>query len=565
MELNQLNAEASASSMPYNAPRTRTAMRSALRIDSRSTLSSLARDIDKAHLPLQLDETDTQPENPSFGDIDAQPTSLPESRVSEPGEEDAWLNDAMPPLSALKRPQREAPPPPFEKRLQPEKEIETPLFREQNSYVSEHEDHPGPALGIRPGHALWPVVLQLSTRIWEEIMRVQGKVPGQRRGMVDFVRRRALALLRGEPALAGHMRTIEEAEQVLHGVVDEVLGYGPLEELLVDEYITEVMVVGTGLTFIERMGKIHEVDCHFEDEQHMMRVISNMLWRAGRSVEPGRTMLDARLPDGTLVNIVMPPPAIKGPTITMRKPSRVRHGLAELVRLESMSQEMADFLATCVRARLNIIICGERRSGRTTLLNALAACIPANERIVTVEEMAELRLSQKHVVTLEAYAVEDEEQRQPAMRNLVMNALHMQPGRLLVGECRGVETADLLSAMHSGYDGSMTTIFARHAQDCVSRLEMLWLMGEPQLPYTTIRKQVARCLNLIVQVGFASDRSRKVLEIVAVQGDDREMVKLQSIYHYVDAGIDEKTGRLRGGFEPQGVHPACFTVAASAR
>ncbi len=559
MQLDQLNAENSASPMPFNVPRSRVGMRSAMRIDSRNTMPPLARNTDKADRPRQGEEADTHYEESSSIDIDAQPTSMQESLSAASEEEDAWLNDAMPPLSALKRPQREAQPP------QLERHRELPISNEQPSNVSKTEDGPGPGMGIRTGHRLWPVVLQLSTHIWEELMRIQGRVPGQKRGMIDFVRRRSLALLRKEPALVGHMHNLEEVEQVLRGVVDEALGYGPLEGLLSDEDVAEIMVVGPHLTFVERMGKIREVNYHFEDERHMMRIIGNMLRRAGRSVEPERATLDVRLPDGTLVNIVMPPPAIKGPTITMRKPSCVQHGLNGLVRLGSMSQEMADFLSTCVRARLNIIICGERRSGRTTLLNALAACIQADERIVTVEEMAELRLSQKHVVTLEAYATEEENQRKSAMRNLVINALRMQPGRLIVGECRGDETETLLSAMYSGYDGSMTTIYARHAQDCLNRLEMMWLVGEPQLLHPTIRKQVARSLNLIIQVGYASDRSRKVLEIVAVQGDDGDRVKLQSIYHYVDAGVDEKTGKVRGSFEPQGVHPACFMVAASAR
>ncbi|HZU67637.1 MAG TPA: ATPase, T2SS/T4P/T4SS family [Ktedonobacteraceae bacterium] len=555
MQVDQLNAEVSASSIPFNTPRARTGMRTALRIDNRSTMPPLARNAeDKSILLQQREEEKASPE-----DIDTLPTLIQESRRSEPGEEDAWLNDVMPPLSALKRPQHEAEP------AEPEMPPDTSISHQQSPQVREPEDSPEPGTGICPGHRLWPVVLQLSTRIWEEIMHVQGKVPGQRRGMVDFVRRRALALLRNEPPLAGHMHNLDEVEQVLRGIVDEVLGYGPLEGLLRDDEVTEIMVVGPRLAFVERSGQIREVHCHFEDEQHMMRIIGNMLRHAGRSMEPGRPALDVRLPGGTLVNIVMPPPAIKGPAITMRKPSRVRHGLNELAQLGSMSQEMADFLATCVRARLNIIICGERRSGRTTLLNALATCIPANERIVTVEELAELRLNQKHVVTLEAHSIEEENSRKSAMRDLVANALRMQPGRIIVGECRGAETAVLLSAMHSGYDGSMTTIFARHAQDCAGRLEMLWLMEESHLPFATIRKQVARCLNLIIHTGFASDRSRKVLEIVAVQGDDGDRVKLQSIYHYVDMGIDEKTGKLRGSFEPQGVHPACFTVAASAR
>ncbi len=204
-----------------------------------------------------------------------------------------------------------------------------------------------------------------------------------------------------------------------------------------------------------------------------MRIVENILRRAGRHGEQKGPMMNVRLPDGTLVNIVMPPPAIKGPTITMRKPSHIRHGLTGLVRIGSMSQDMADFLATCVRARLNIVICGERRSGRTTLLNALAACIQPDERIVTIEEMAELRLSQKHVVTLEACTTISGEEGRSAMRDLVANALHMQPGRLIVGECRGDETAKLFQAMHAGYDGSMTTIYAKHALDCLNRLEMM--------------------------------------------------------------------------------------------
>lgn len=555
MQLDQLKARVSASPMPSSAQRTRTGMRGVMRAGSRYTVPPLTRSASKADPARQEEVCAAQVDVSSLVDTQKLPVPVPEPPGSALVEEDAWLNDSMPPLSALQRPRSEVQP----------SQSQTQQNTHTNNQPFSQPSQTGPVTYIRTGHRLWQVVLHISTRIWEELTRVPGRTPGQKRGMVDFVRRRSLALLRNEPALAGHMRNLEEMEQVLHSVVDEVLGCGPLEALLRDESVSEIMVVGPRLTFVERDGKIREVRYHFEDEHHMMRIVENMLRKVGRHVEPNRPTMDARLPDGTLVNIVMPPPAIKGPTITIRKPARIQHGLAGLVRLGAMSQEMADFLATCVRARLNILICGERRSGRTTLLNALAACIAADERIVTIEEMAELRLSQKHVVALETYLIEDEHRRGAAMRNLVMNALRMQPGRLIVGECRGDETVALLQAMHAGYDGSLATIYAKRAQDCLNRLEMMWLVGEPQLPLPVIRKQISRCLNLIIHVGFASDGSRKVLEIVAVQGDDIDGVKQQSIYHYADAGVDEKTGKARGNFEPQGIHPACFTIAASAR
>ncbi|HJT56947.1 MAG TPA: ATPase, T2SS/T4P/T4SS family [Ktedonobacteraceae bacterium] len=555
MQLDQMKARVSTSPVPSGAQRTRAGMRGAMRIGSRYTASPRARNPSKADPARQEEVGAAQVDASSLVDTQTLPASVPEPRNSALAEEDAWLNDSMPPLSALQRPQSESQP------SQPQTQQETHI----NNRQSLHPSQPEPEAYIRTGHRLWPVVLHLSTRIWEELTRVQGRVPGQKRGLIDFVRRRSLALLRNESALAGHMRNLEEMEQVLHSVVDEVLGYGPLEGLLRDESVSEIMVVGPRLTFVERDGKILEVRYHFEDERHMMRIVENILRKAGRHVETNRLTMDARLPDGTLLNVVMPPPAIKGPTITIRKPSHIQHGLTGLVRLGAMSQEMADFLATCVRARLNILICGERRSGRTTLLNALATCISADERIVTIEDMAELRLSQKHVVALEAYLIEDEHGREAAMRNLVTNAQRMQPGRMIVGECRGDETVALLQAMHAGYDGSLATVYAKQAQDCLNRLEMMWLVGEPQLPLSVIRKQIARCLNLIIHVGFASNGSRKVLEIVAVHGDDVDGVKQQSIYHYADAGVDEKTGKSRGRFEPQGIHPACFTIAASAR
>lgn len=462
-------------------------------------------------------------------------------------DEDAWLNDTlMPPL-------------------QPRDELhpETPAQPATPTLASEEEAPASSQAGgqIIPGHRLWPVVLSLSQRLWQDRLHKGGIVAGRDHTQVELIKKRCLDMLRAEPTLASQVYNLTEAEQVLKGVVDEVLGYGPLEPLLKDEAVTEIMAVGPCLTYIERNGDLQEAPYHFEDERHMTRIVENILRQAGRDLEPHWPLADIRLPDGTFVNIVMPPGAVKGPAITIRKRKKRPLELADLVHLGSLSPDMADFLHACVQARLNIVICGGMRSGRTTLLNALANCIPEGERIVTIENAAELDIKHKHAVALEAYrsALDANTRERVTMRDLVVNALHMRPERIIVDECRGDEAMEMLHAMGAGQDGSLITLYANNLQDGLNRLEMLWLVDRSKVPVALMRAQVAQAVHLLIHQARLSDGSRKIMNIAEVQGVEGDRIKLQSIFHFEEAGGDETIGAIRGTFEPGGFRPTCMS------
>ncbi len=320
-----------------------------------------------------------------------------------------------------------------------------------------------------------------------------GRTPEKRR----LVRVQAQAFLDATPALNQFLKP-EEKELLLRLVEEEVLGFGALEPLLADERVTEVMVVEPSLVYVERAGKMIETSIRFQDEAHLMRVIQAILRPLGRSVSRAWPMADGRLPDGSRVNVVIPPAAVRGPTLTIRKFSRKPLLLADLVRLGSMSEQMAELLRACVLARLNIVVSGGTGAGKTTLLNALSACIPADERIVTIEDAAELQLQQRHVVALEAMPAEADGSGRVTIRDLVVNALRMRPDRIVVGECRSGEAVDMLQAMNTGHDGSLTTAYANSPRDCLTRLETMAMMAGLDLPIQMVRRQVVGGLQLII-------------------------------------------------------------------
>ncbi len=399
------------------------------------------------------------------------------------------------------------------------------------------------------GHPLWPVVLQLSERIWHELYQKPDITSVSDFVLIEFVRKQAIDILRTDPKVAGQVHDLSQAELVLHSVVNEALGYGPLEPLIRDASIYEITAVGPRFTYIERNGNIEDVPCIFEDDRHMLRVVENMLRRAGRRSKPDWPIIDVRLPDGSLVNIVMPPNAVNGPTITIRKRSKKPFTLQDLVQLGSLSQDMANFLSAGVQARLNIAICGGIAAGRTTLLNALSAFIPERERITTIEEAAELQLSQKHVVALISQLSGEGG---VTMRDLVMNALRTGSERIILGECRGDEAMALIEAVSSGYNGVLLNLFANNLKDCLAHLETMCLAARPHMPGEMIRKQLASSLDIIVHVSRLRDDSRKVLNITEVQGFDGSAIKLQSIYHYKESSFDQQSGQLQGEFAESG-------------
>jgi pilus assembly protein CpaF len=403
------------------------------------------------------------------------------------------------------------------------------------------------------------VALRIAERIEEPLQAAPfwqaapGRTPEKRR----LVRGQAQGFLEGTPALSQFLKQ-EERELLLRLVEDEVLGYGALEPLLADERVTEVMVVEPSLVYVERAGKLIETSIRFQDEAHLMRVIQAILRPLGRSVSRAWPMADGRLPDGSRVNVVIPPAAVRGPTLTIRKFSRQPLLLDDLVRLGSMNAQMAELLRACVLARLNMVVSGGTSSGKTTLLNALSACVPADERVVTIEDAAELQLQQRHVVSLEATPAEADGGGRVTIRDLVVNALRMRPERIVVGECRSGEAMDMLQAMNTGHDGSLTTAHANSPRDCLTRLETMAMMAGLDLPVQMVRRQVAGGLQMIIHQARLRDGSRKVTHITEIQGIDGETVILQDLFRFQETGTDSTTGKVLGTFEPGGFRPKCY-------
>ena len=345
-----------------------------------------------------------------------------------------------------------------------------------------------------------------------------------------------------------------ERQRLFESIAADIIGLGPIEPLLADDEVSEIMVNGPKQVYVEKKGKLIKTDITFTDDEHVMRIIDRIVAPLGRRVVESSPMVDARLKDGSRVNVVIRPLALNGPTITIRKFRKDKLTVQDLVRFGSMSQDMADFLAACVQARLNIVVAGGTGSGKTTLLNVLSSFIPEDERIITVENAAELQLRQDHVVTLESRPPNVEGKGEVTIRDLVINCLRMRPERIIVGECRGGETLDMLQAMNTGHDGSMTTIHANTPRDAVSRIETMCLMAGMDLPARAIREQIASAIHVFVQQSRLKDGSRKVTQITEVAGMEGDVVVLQDIFVFEQTGIDEK-GKIVGQLRPTGVRP----------
>ena len=444
--------------------------------------------------------------------------------VQQEAEEDAWLND-IGPFTRLRAPAQAA--------AEPEKEAIEDERTMQLETLMADSDEPCSLHSIGPGHPLWPVVRRLSERIWRELrLQLQGEQndePIEEPLLVAQVRKRAKALFHVEPGLSALLRNRAEVTLLVQSIVNEVLGYGPLTVLLEDEQITEILAAGPRLLYVELDGQMQEIPPRFADERHMERIIENMLRLAGRDPRATGPVMNVRLPDDTFVTIVLPTGTTNGPTMLLRKCPRRPLRLDGLVANGTLPQSMAAFLHACVRERRNIVICGLVGSGRTTLLNALAMCIPTSERIVTVEEVAELRLSQRHAVSLVASSPADSAER-ATTRDLLLAALYMRPDRLILGECRGDETAELFRALHAGYNGTLTTLYARNPRDALARLETLYRLEDPDAPLTLIHRQIADALDIIIHLARQRDGSHKVTEIVQVQGREGDTVKLRSLF-----------------------------------
>ena len=347
-----------------------------------------------------------------------------------------------------------------------------------------------------------------------------------------------------------------DRERLVEELISEILGLGPIEPLLKDPSVTEVMVNGPDSIYIERKCRLQKTDVRFRNTEHLMHIIDRIVTAVGRRVDESSPMVDARLADGSRVNVIIPPLSLTGPCVTIRKFSKDVLTVDKMIEFGSFDQRMAEFLEDCVKGRLNIVVSGGTGSGKTTLLNVLSSYVPATERIVTLEDSAELQLKQDHVVTLETRPPNIEGEGEVTMRDLVRNALRMRPDRIIVGECRTGEALDVLQAMNTGHDGSMTTAHANSARDALSRLETMVLMSGMELPLRAIRSQIASAVDIIVQIARLRDGSRKIINIAEVTGMEGDIITLQDLFRFENHGLDSD-GRITGEFLTSGLRPMC--------
>ncbi|MGC9334031.1 MAG: CpaF family protein [Anaerolineae bacterium] len=353
-----------------------------------------------------------------------------------------------------------------------------------------------------------------------------------------------------------------DRQRLLEQIVAEIMGYGPIEPLLADDSITEVMVNGPSAVYIERAGRVLPTDIKFDSDDHVLRIIDRIVAPLGRRIDESQPYVDARLPDGSRVNAVIPPLSLTGPILTIRKFARIPITAQTLVELGSITPEALEFIKACVQAKINMVISGGTGSGKTTTLNVFSAFIPNDERIITLETAAELQLQQDHILTLETRPPNVEGKGEVTMRQLVINSLRMRPDRIIVGECRGAEALDMLQAMNTGHDGSMTTAHSNSPRDTLARLETMVLMAGMDLPLRAIREQIASALDLVVHQERMRDGTRKITKITEVQGMEGDVIVMQDLFMFEQQGFEGGTvvGRLR----PTGIRPKFMEVIEAA-
>jgi pilus assembly protein CpaF len=346
----------------------------------------------------------------------------------------------------------------------------------------------------------------------------------------------------------------DDRQRIAIEITDDILGHGPLERLLADDSVTEIMVNGPHEIWVERGGQLYETPVRFNDESHLRRIINKMVAQVGRRIDESSPMVDARLPDGSRVNAIIPPLSLSGPIVTIRKFSKRRLTLDDMVKLGTLNAETVEFLQRCIRAQLNMLVSGGTGSGKTTLLNALSTAIPDSERIVTIEDAAELRLNQRHVLRLEARPKNLEGEGEVPIRLLVRNSLRMRPDRIIVGEVRGAEALDMLQAMNTGHDGSLSTVHSNSPRDALARIETMVLMAGIDLPVRAIREQVSSALDAVIHLERLEDGSRRVTAISEVQRMESDVVTMQDLFKFQ---IDEVTadGTIVGALRTTGLRP----------
>jgi pilus assembly protein CpaF len=407
----------------------------------------------------------------------------------------------------------------------------------------------------QPGVTRTSQLEELRLRVHQFVIDAVG--PMLQDDAVDEVELRRIVLEQVHKGLGDEHTALSAAEraQLIQDVTDDTLGYGPIDRFLHDPGITEVMVNGPKSVYIERRGKLEPTDVEFVDEEHLRRTIDKIVSQVGRRIDEASPMVDARLPDGSRVNAVIHPVAIGGPFLTIRRFAKDPYTVDDLINFNSLSPQVAHFLDACVRGALNMVISGGTGTGKTTLLNVVSSFIPEDQRIVTIEDAKELRLWQAHVCSLEARPPNVEGAGEVKIRELVRNALRMRPDRVIVGEARGAEALDMLQAMNTGHDGSLTTIHSNSPRDALSRIETMTLMGGIELPIRAIREQMASALDVIVHVSRLRDGSRRITSVSEVLGMEGETIVMQDIYTYdFGMGVDDE-GRHLGRLKSTGIRP----------
>ncbi len=408
-----------------------------------------------------------------------------------------------------------------------------------------------------------PDVLQLSRlrdrREVELVSRLHAKVAagiGREIGSASPDTIRALVAERLPAVLDEERLSPNRAERLRlqEAILAEIVGYGPIQDLVLDDTVSEIMVNGANQVWIERDGKLYLTDIAFAGDEHVMRIIERMIAPVGRRCDESSPMVDARLPDGSRVNAIIPPLSVAGPVLTIRKFRRDPLSATDLSANGTVSVEALEFLRSCVMGRVNTVVAGGSGAGKTTLLNMLSSFISPRERIVTIEDAAELRLQQIHVVSLESRPPNIEGQGRVTMRELLRNALRMRPDRIIIGECRGAETLDMLQAMNTGHDGSMTTIHSNSPRDALSRIETMVLMSGAEIPLRVVREQIAASVDLVVYIERLQDGSRRITQVTEVQGIHTDIVTMQDIFAFQAEGFDG--GRIVGALRPTGIRPA---------
>ena len=399
------------------------------------------------------------------------------------------------------------------------------------------------------GEAVNELKFTLHQRLIEELdpSKLQGLEPERAREAVEAAARTLIG--QEMPGVVGTVR-----EELVAAVADEVLGLGPIETLVRDADVSEIMVNGPDQVFYEKEGRLYLSSVRFRDNSHIMRIIERIVAPLGRRVDESSPMVDARLPDGSRVNVVIPPVSPKSPTITIRKFRVDKMTMEDLIETGTLTQSVAEFFRACVQVRLNIVISGGTGTGKTTFLNALSGFIPDTERIVTIEDPTELRLQQGHVVSLEARPASLEGTGEVAQRDLVRNALRMRPDRIIVGEVRGPEAFDMMQAMNTGHEGSLGTVHANSPRDALARIENMILMAGLDLPIRAIREQMASAIHLIIQVARLTDGTRRITHVSEVSGMEGQTVTMQDLFRFEQQGIDAD-GRVIGEFRSTGLRP----------